>query len=127
MDGAPLEDVDGMPIDGAVMDGAPLDGAPLEDLDGVPIKAPEEDLDGVPCEWSSLARRPGRRLWCTEVHFVCVDKTGRYWARALCCMSSSLSPCLSCQTLSNKSAKNATKANSWPGGLFEPLFGDVMS
>lgn len=45
LDGAPLEDVDGTPIDGA-----PLDGAPLDDLDGVPIKGSEEELDGLPCE-----------------------------------------------------------------------------
>lgn len=51
MDGTPLEDVDGMPIDaGALIDGAPIDGAPLDDLDGVPIKALEEDIDGIPLD-----------------------------------------------------------------------------
>ncbi|XP_076831883.1 U2 snRNP-associated SURP motif-containing protein isoform X2 [Brachyhypopomus gauderio] len=50
IDGAPLEDVDGAPLDGAPLDGAPLDGAPLDDLDGVPIKGSEEELDGVPLD-----------------------------------------------------------------------------
>lgn len=45
LDGAPLEDVDGAPLDGAA-----LDGAQLDDLDGLPIKSREEDLDGVPRE-----------------------------------------------------------------------------
>lgn len=45
LDGAPLDDVDGMPIDGAQIDGAPLD-----DLDGMPIKGTDDDLDGVPCK-----------------------------------------------------------------------------
>lgn len=45
LDGAPLDDVDGMPIDGA-----PIDGAPLDDLDGMPIKGTDDDLDGVPCK-----------------------------------------------------------------------------
>uniref|UniRef100_A0AAY4DDL4 U2 snRNP-associated SURP motif-containing protein n=1 Tax=Denticeps clupeoides TaxID=299321 RepID=A0AAY4DDL4_9TELE len=48
LDGAPIEDVDGVPIDVAPLDGAPLDGAPLDDLDGVPIKSTEDDLDGLP-------------------------------------------------------------------------------
>jgi U2-associated protein SR140 len=66
MDGASLEDVDGVPIGldgGTMVDGAPLGSAPIgsvpleraplgmDDLDGVPIKALEEDIDGVPCEW----------------------------------------------------------------------------
>ena len=51
VDGSPLEDVDGVPIDGGAIDGAPIDGAPLDDLDGVPIKPMEEDIDGIPCEW----------------------------------------------------------------------------
>lgn len=50
VDGAPLEDVDGVPIDAAPIDGAPIDGAPLDDLDGVPIKSIDDDLDGIPCE-----------------------------------------------------------------------------
>lgn len=50
VDGTPLEDVDGVPIDSGPIDGAPIDGAPLDDLDGVPIKSMEEDLDGIPCE-----------------------------------------------------------------------------
>lgn len=50
VDGTPLEDVDGVPIDSVPIDGAPIDGAPLDDLDGVPIKSMEEDLDGIPCE-----------------------------------------------------------------------------
>uniref|UniRef100_A0A8C7KQU7 U2 snRNP-associated SURP domain containing n=1 Tax=Oncorhynchus kisutch TaxID=8019 RepID=A0A8C7KQU7_ONCKI len=41
MDGASLEDVDGVPI------GAPQG---MDDLDGVPIKALEEDIDGVPLD-----------------------------------------------------------------------------
>ncbi|XP_034562000.1 U2 snRNP-associated SURP motif-containing protein isoform X1 [Notolabrus celidotus] len=52
MDGTPLEDVDGMPIDAGHIDGAPIDGAPLDDLDGVPIKALEEDIDGIPLDQS---------------------------------------------------------------------------
>lgn len=51
VDGTPLEDVDGVPIDAGPIDGAPIDGAPLDDLDGVPIKHLEEDIDGIPCEW----------------------------------------------------------------------------
>lgn len=51
VDGTPLEDVDGVPIDAVPIDGAPIDGAPLDDLDGVPIKPMEEDIDGIPCEW----------------------------------------------------------------------------
>lgn len=51
VDGIPLDDVDGVPIDaGPMIDGAPIDGAPLDDLDGVPIKPMEEDIDGIPCE-----------------------------------------------------------------------------
>ncbi|XP_056420785.1 U2 snRNP-associated SURP motif-containing protein isoform X1 [Hyla sarda] len=40
LDGAPLEDVDGLPID----------VAPLDDLDGVPLKALDDDLDGIPLD-----------------------------------------------------------------------------
>ncbi|XP_039616431.1 U2 snRNP-associated SURP motif-containing protein isoform X3 [Polypterus senegalus] len=43
LDGAPLDDVDGVPIDGSAIDGAPID-----DLDGIPIKSIDDDLDGVP-------------------------------------------------------------------------------
>lgn len=50
VDGTPLEDVDGVPIDAVPIDGAPIDGAPLDDLDGIPIKPMEEDIDGIPCE-----------------------------------------------------------------------------
>lgn len=50
VDGALLEDVDGVPIDAVPIDGAPIDGAPLDDLDGVPIKPMEEDIDGIPRE-----------------------------------------------------------------------------
>ncbi|XP_036410040.1 U2 snRNP-associated SURP motif-containing protein-like isoform X1 [Megalops cyprinoides] len=49
LDGAPLEDVDGAPIDGVPID-MPLDGAPLDDLDGEPIKTSEDDLDGIPLD-----------------------------------------------------------------------------
>lgn len=43
--------MDGVPIDASqMMDGAPIDGALLDDLDGVPIKPMEEDIDGIPCE-----------------------------------------------------------------------------
>lgn len=51
VDGTPLEDVDGVPIDSGPIDGAPIDGAPLDDLDGIPIKPMEEDIDGIPCKW----------------------------------------------------------------------------
>lgn len=50
VDGVPLEDVDGVPIDTRALDGALIDGAPLDDLDGVPIKQVEDDIDGIPCE-----------------------------------------------------------------------------
>lgn len=50
VDGHPLEDVDGVPIEGGQIDGAPIDGALLDDLDGVPIKHIDDDLDGIPCE-----------------------------------------------------------------------------
>uniref|UniRef100_A0AAQ6AB61 U2 snRNP-associated SURP domain containing n=1 Tax=Amphiprion ocellaris TaxID=80972 RepID=A0AAQ6AB61_AMPOC len=52
VDGTPLEDVDGVPIDAGHIDGAPIDGAPLDDLDGVPIKPMEEDIDGIPFDAS---------------------------------------------------------------------------
>uniref|UniRef100_A0A1A7WGT1 U2 snRNP-associated SURP domain containing n=1 Tax=Iconisemion striatum TaxID=60296 RepID=A0A1A7WGT1_9TELE len=55
VDGAPLEDVDGMPIDAGTLDGAPIDGGPLDDLDGVPIKSIDEDLDGIPFDQSKEA------------------------------------------------------------------------
>uniref|UniRef100_A0A1A8I4A6 U2 snRNP-associated SURP motif-containing protein n=2 Tax=Nothobranchius kuhntae TaxID=321403 RepID=A0A1A8I4A6_NOTKU len=55
VDGAPLEDVDGMPIDAGTLDGAPIDGASLDDLDGVPIKSIDEDLDGIPFDQSKEA------------------------------------------------------------------------
>uniref|UniRef100_A0A3Q1C1T8 U2 snRNP-associated SURP domain containing n=1 Tax=Amphiprion ocellaris TaxID=80972 RepID=A0A3Q1C1T8_AMPOC len=56
VDGTPLEDVDGVPIDAGHIDGAPIDGAPLDDLDGVPIKPMEEDIDGIPCEWFDASK-----------------------------------------------------------------------
>lgn len=59
VDGTPLEDVDGVPIDAGPIDGAPIDGAPLDDLDGVPIKPMEEDIDGIPCEWSGAETNIG--------------------------------------------------------------------
>ncbi|XP_051910047.1 U2 snRNP-associated SURP motif-containing protein isoform X1 [Hippocampus zosterae] len=55
VDGSPIEDVDGLPIDGGPIDGAMIDGAPLDDLDGVPIKPTEEDIDGVPFDQSKEA------------------------------------------------------------------------
>uniref|UniRef100_A0A1A8MD61 U2 snRNP-associated SURP domain containing n=2 Tax=Nothobranchius pienaari TaxID=704102 RepID=A0A1A8MD61_9TELE len=55
VDGAPLEDVDGMPIDAGTLDGAPIDGASLDDLDGVPIKSIDDDLDGIPFDQSKEA------------------------------------------------------------------------
>lgn len=56
VDGIPLDDVDGVPIDaGQMIDGAPIDGAPLDDLDGVPIKPMEEDIDGIPFDQSKEA------------------------------------------------------------------------
>ncbi|XP_054893120.1 U2 snRNP-associated SURP motif-containing protein isoform X3 [Poeciliopsis prolifica] len=53
VDGAPLEDVDGVPIDAVPIDGAPIDGAPLYDLDGVPIKSIDDDIDGIPLDQSA--------------------------------------------------------------------------
>uniref|UniRef100_A0A3P9NW85 U2 snRNP-associated SURP motif-containing protein n=1 Tax=Poecilia reticulata TaxID=8081 RepID=A0A3P9NW85_POERE len=55
VDGAPLEDMDGVPIDAVPIDGAPIDGAPLDDLDGVPIKSIDDDIDGVPLDQSAGA------------------------------------------------------------------------
>uniref|UniRef100_A0A3B5PWY9 U2 snRNP-associated SURP motif-containing protein n=1 Tax=Xiphophorus maculatus TaxID=8083 RepID=A0A3B5PWY9_XIPMA len=55
VDGAPLEDVDGVPIDAVPIDGAPIDGAPLDDLDGVPIKSIDDDIDGIPLDQSAGA------------------------------------------------------------------------
>ncbi|XP_015245781.1 PREDICTED: U2 snRNP-associated SURP motif-containing protein [Cyprinodon variegatus] len=55
VDGAPLEDVDGVPIDAIPLDGAPIDGAPLDDLDGVPIKSVDDDIDGIPLDQSAGA------------------------------------------------------------------------
>ncbi|XP_047205507.1 U2 snRNP-associated SURP motif-containing protein isoform X1 [Girardinichthys multiradiatus] len=55
VDGAPLEDVDGVPIDAGPIDGAPIDGAPLDDLDGVPIKSIDDDIDGIPLDQSAGA------------------------------------------------------------------------
>ncbi|XP_037550013.1 U2 snRNP-associated SURP motif-containing protein [Nematolebias whitei] len=52
VDGTPLEDVDGVPIDARALDGALIDGAPLDDLDGVPIKQLEDDIDGIPFDQS---------------------------------------------------------------------------
>ncbi|XP_078266549.1 U2 snRNP-associated SURP motif-containing protein isoform X1 [Rhinoraja longicauda] len=40
-DGAPLEDVDGVPIDLSVV---------IDDLDGIPMKVLDDDLDGVPID-----------------------------------------------------------------------------
>lgn len=52
LDGAPIEDIDGIPIDGMPFKepaSSELDGKPLDvDLDGDPLVA--EDLDGMPCE-----------------------------------------------------------------------------
>ncbi|KAM9827494.1 LOW QUALITY PROTEIN: U2 snRNP-associated SURP motif-containing protein-like [Neosynchiropus ocellatus] len=55
VDGALIEDVDGIPIDAGNVDGAPIDGAPLDDLDGFPIKQMEEDIDGIPFDQSKEA------------------------------------------------------------------------
>uniref|UniRef100_A0A8C1Z244 U2 snRNP-associated SURP domain containing n=1 Tax=Cyprinus carpio TaxID=7962 RepID=A0A8C1Z244_CYPCA len=59
LDGAPLDDVDGMPIDGAQIDGAPLD-----DLDGMPIKGTDDDLDGVPYQKEYNLQL---HYWCFKV------------------------------------------------------------
>ncbi|TFY70625.1 hypothetical protein EVG20_g2392 [Dentipellis fragilis] len=59
VDGVPLEDIDGVPLDDDVdglpldddMDGVPMDdidGAPLDNVDGVPMQ--ESDVDGEPME-----------------------------------------------------------------------------
>ncbi|XP_062872309.1 U2 snRNP-associated SURP motif-containing protein isoform X2 [Trichomycterus rosablanca] len=58
LDGAPLEDVDGAPLDGA-----PLDGAPLDDLDGVPIRSTEEELDGVPLRGAKAGFKMAPSKW----------------------------------------------------------------
>uniref|UniRef100_A0A8C9ZW28 U2 snRNP-associated SURP motif-containing protein n=1 Tax=Sander lucioperca TaxID=283035 RepID=A0A8C9ZW28_SANLU len=55
VDGALLEDVDGVPIDAGPIDGAPIDGAPLDDLDGVPIKMLCESAFKVaPSKWEAV-------------------------------------------------------------------------
>ncbi|XP_032887791.1 U2 snRNP-associated SURP motif-containing protein isoform X1 [Amblyraja radiata] len=41
LDGAPLEDVDGVPIDLSVV---------IDDLDGIPMKVLDDDLDGIPID-----------------------------------------------------------------------------
>ena len=55
LDGAPLDDVDGVPIGAEDVDGMPLDGDVIksrdtksneDDFDGIPFS---DDLDGVPC------------------------------------------------------------------------------
>lgn len=48
IDGAPIveEEIDGAPLED--VDGAPIDSASLDDLDGIPIKAQDDDLDGIP-------------------------------------------------------------------------------
>ncbi|XP_033884714.2 U2 snRNP-associated SURP motif-containing protein-like isoform X2 [Acipenser ruthenus] len=77
LDGAPLDDVDGMPIEGAPIDGMPIDGvpidgmpidgmpidgAPIDDLDGVPIKLAGDYLDGVPLEQLNQSKKPAFKM-----------------------------------------------------------------
>lgn len=48
LDGAPIEaDVDGAPLDD--LDGAPLELAHVDDVDGIPIKE-DDDIDGIPLD-----------------------------------------------------------------------------
>uniref|UniRef100_A0AAQ5XHT1 U2 snRNP-associated SURP motif-containing protein n=1 Tax=Amphiprion ocellaris TaxID=80972 RepID=A0AAQ5XHT1_AMPOC len=57
VDGTPLEDVDGVPIDAGHIDGAPIDGAPLDDLDGVPINGAGIDTKSfkvAPSKWEAV-------------------------------------------------------------------------
>ncbi|XP_041119200.1 U2 snRNP-associated SURP motif-containing protein-like isoform X2 [Polyodon spathula] len=72
LDGAPLDDVDGapvdgapvdgMPIDGMPIDGMPIDGTPIDDLDGVPIKLAGDYLDGVPLELLNQTKKPAFKM-----------------------------------------------------------------
>lgn len=82
VDGIPLDDVDGVPIDaGPMIDGAPIDGAPLDDLDGVPIKPMEEDIDGIPCEpcrmWLCVDNQSGVFLSCLSFPFQSISPRRR--------------------------------------------------
>ncbi|THH21332.1 hypothetical protein EW146_g180 [Bondarzewia mesenterica] len=47
IDGEPVDDIDGQPIDEDV-DGEPLDGEPIDDVDGEPMV--EDDVDGEPMD-----------------------------------------------------------------------------
>uniref|UniRef100_A0A3B3TGI6 Zgc:163098 n=1 Tax=Paramormyrops kingsleyae TaxID=1676925 RepID=A0A3B3TGI6_9TELE len=49
LDGAPLEDVDGVPLAGPPWDPASIDGVPVDDIDGVPLGDTMDDIDGMPC------------------------------------------------------------------------------
>ncbi|XP_041125799.1 U2 snRNP-associated SURP motif-containing protein-like isoform X2 [Polyodon spathula] len=62
LDGAPLDDVDGVPIEGAPIDGTPIDGTPIDDLDGVPIKLAGDYLDGVPLERLNQSKKPAFKM-----------------------------------------------------------------
>ncbi|XP_064422650.1 U2 snRNP-associated SURP motif-containing protein isoform X2 [Latimeria chalumnae] len=57
VDSALFDDVDGVPIAGASIDGVPLDIAPIDDLDGIPLKQEDDDIDGVPLEEAQLAKQ----------------------------------------------------------------------
>uniref|UniRef100_A0A6I8RL20 U2 snRNP associated SURP domain containing n=1 Tax=Xenopus tropicalis TaxID=8364 RepID=A0A6I8RL20_XENTR len=56
LDGAPIEEELDVPLIEDV-DGIPIDGAPIDDLDGVPIKSLEDDLDGVPLDINDDAKK----------------------------------------------------------------------
>lgn len=49
IDGAPIEDLDGLPLDSKEVEIKTIDGKPLvEDVDG---DSYTEELDGAPCKW----------------------------------------------------------------------------
>uniref|UniRef100_A0A672ZA69 Zgc:163098 n=1 Tax=Sphaeramia orbicularis TaxID=375764 RepID=A0A672ZA69_9TELE len=66
-------DLDGAPMDGALLDRAvddldgcpmgwdPLDGVPVDDIDGVPLGAAMDDIDGMPCD-HRFPLPPGSRV-----------------------------------------------------------------
>ncbi len=64
MDGAPLDDLDGMPLDGAALRNAAR-SAKVEELDGKPI---DVDLDGEPIKDS--ADKTGAPFWVATRKFV---------------------------------------------------------
>lgn len=54
IDGAPIEDLDGLPLDSKEVEIKTIDGKPLvEDVDG---DSYTEELDGAPCKWDKYTK-----------------------------------------------------------------------